>query len=80
MLANTQTQLYVKHLALAEQLVSYYGAHANDQPCKIDESLIFDVHWILGYEMWFKSKFVEKDDEMTPEFCSCQKGKKKKGY
>lgn len=37
-------------LAFAEQLVGHYGAYTNDQPCKIDESLISDIHWILGYK------------------------------
>lgn len=42
----------MRDLAFTEQLVGHYGAHANDQPCKIDESLISDIHWILGYKMY----------------------------
>lgn len=44
--------LSMRDLDFTEQLVGYYGAHANDQPCKIDESLISDIHWILGSKMY----------------------------
>lgn len=40
----------MRDLAFTEQLVGHYGAYTNDQPCKIDESLISDIHWVLGYE------------------------------
>lgn len=44
--------LSMRDLAFTEQLLGHYGAYTNDQPCKIDESLISDVHWILGSEMY----------------------------
>lgn len=38
--------------AFTEHLVGHYEAYANDQPCKIDESFLSDIHWILDYEMY----------------------------
>lgn len=45
MSANTLI-LSMSDLAFAEQLVGHYEAYTNDQPCKIDESLISDIHRI----------------------------------
>lgn len=51
--------LAMRDLDFTEQLVGYYGAHTNDQPCKIDESLISDIHWILGSKMYSSYKISE---------------------
>lgn len=59
----------MKDLAFTEQLAGHYGAYTNDQPCKIDESLISDIHWILDCEMYkctLNTQYVKRDEDILP--------------